>query len=228
MDYASEKKQKPLSVIILTCIVLLIVMMIGIYMIKGTTTPPQKTAMIKSCLYDAPICSFLAKLKSPNEFYNGPITATISVSDAKNQKGEVMLQADTKNNVYITSTQSGKPQTELLTIGALLYKKDANGVWKKQTNIDNNEIAQFRQKAVQQVNKSGENITYTAMGEEPCGNLVCLKYAVSQPSQIAKDIIYFDTKDYVLRKFVSEEPNGNTTVTTFAYTPLTITPPPIQ
>lgn len=224
MESAPHKKQKPLYLIFLMCSVLLLVIVIGLFLLKSSTTS-EKIASAAACDYDRHVCQFLQKLHDPDQFYAMPLTATISVSTMNKPTGQVMLAADTNNNVYVTSSESGKIQAELLVIGDALYKKTASGTWQQQEGADSQAFLQFRQKALNEANIRGKTTTYTALGKENCGLLTCFKYQITAPSLgSAKVYVFFDTTMYLLRKIIHQAQN-TTTETTFAYTPLTITPP---
>ena len=231
MESAPFKKQKSLSQILLICVVLLIVVMIGIFLMRTTMTQiATKKSITKICLYDEHVCTFLTKLNNPQQFYNEPITATISLTSTNTVKGKVILQADMKNNVYATLSQNGKPSGEILVIGSMLYKKDPEGVWQEQQNLGNNTVTQFRTKAFQEVNKSGKDISYMFINAtSPCDIYTCMQYQLMAPTLGKnKEFVFFDTKNYLLRKTVTQTPEGNITETSFAYTPLTITLPPTK
>lgn len=226
MESAPHKKQKPLYLILLMCSVLLLVIVVGLFLIKSSTTSNNRVSTTTSCTYDKNVCLFLKKLQDPDHFYNVPLTATITVSTMNKPTGQVVLATDTKNNVYVTSSESGKIQAELLVIDAVLYKKNAAGTWQQQDGVDNQALLQFRQKALKQASMQTKTTTYTQLGKENCGSLTCYQYQVSTPNLgNAKTYIFFDTNDYLLRKVVNQTQNGTMTETIFAYTPLSITPP---
>jgi hypothetical protein len=229
MDSAHHKKQKPVSLIILICIVLLGVIATGIMLITSTAAPTSLTTIKKSCMYDEAICTYLTNFSQNSPLYTGPITATISVTQPEKGKGEVILQSDSHNNIYALLSQNGKTQGEILLIDNKLFKKNTQGNWQEQQNLENDTITQFRVKAFQQVNRSGKNITYTYIDTQPCGKYTCMQYQIETPTLgKTKEFIFFDTNDYVLRKIVQQTPDGLETQTTFAYTPVVVTPPVIH
>lgn len=229
MEIASEKKQKPLPYIILICTVLLLVIVLGMYMVKSTTTTPQKSKKIvtQTCIHEKDVCLFLEKIGKQKEFYTGPMTATIVVSSSNKPTGQVVLQTDTKNNVYVTSSESGKMQGALLLVDATLYKKNVlQNTWQKQSDTNATAFMEFRQKVLATVKTQNTDITYTRVGNEPCGTLTCVTYTVSKPTiNTGKETISFDTKNYLLRKITALTQNGVTTETSFSYTDVQLTPP---
>ena len=72
-----------------------------------------------------------------------------------------------------------------------------------------------------------QNDRFTKMGKEPCdNNLMCFEYKVSE-SGMVNQYIWFDTKEYQLRKLVAGSPGG-TTEMKLGYKPVTVTAPPAQ
>jgi len=232
MDSRPSTHQKPLSYIILICAVLLLVIVLGMYMVKSSTTNSKttpKTLTTNTCTQDEAMCAFLEKVADKDKYYTMPITATISIStiNSATPTGQVVLQADTKNNVYVTSSESGKIQGELLLVNDTLYKKNlVKGNWQKQNSLNTQAFIEFRQKALNEIKVPNEKIAYTLIGKETCGSQTCFVYQfINAERSSIKETIYFDTNDYLLRKLVSQTANGTTTETSFSYNDLTITPP---
>jgi hypothetical protein len=56
-----------------------------------------------------------------------------------------------------------------------------------------------------------------------------MQYQIKTPTLgKTKEFIFFDTNDHTLRKIVQQTPDGIQTQTTFAYTPVVVTPPVIH
>ncbi|MBP9719381.1 MAG: hypothetical protein KBD46_02845 [Candidatus Levybacteria bacterium] len=230
MDAAPQKKQKPVAFILLVCMVLIIVIATGIFLMKSNITPQKIDTVKKSdCQYDKPVCDFLSKLNTKNAVYSGPITTTITITKPNKppQTDHVVFQTDAKNNLHITSAKNDKTNNEVVMIGNTLYMKNlSSGVWQEQNSLNAAMFSNFREKALNQVKKTDANTTYTYIGTENCASLSCLKYQVTTPSMgKATEYVFFDNQDYLLRKFLNTAADKTTTEATFSYTPLSITPP---
>jgi hypothetical protein len=66
--------------------------------------------------------------------------------------------------------------------------------------------------------------TYKKIGKEACGNLTCFKYEVVDPSSPGKQTLWFDDKDYQLRRMRIES-EGTVSDQVFAYSSVSITAP---
>lgn len=100
---------------------------------------------------------------------------------------------------------------EIISIGNTTYTKAGN-VWYKQTvknpedDVTANAKVEFKEPADSKDDSTSKSkVVYKSLGKEPCGSLTCFKYEVVDPdNKETKEFIWFDDKDYLLRKTVSE------------------------
>lgn len=72
---------------------------------------------------------------------------------------------------------------------------------------------------------------YQRLGTEPCGNLECFKYQMTDPSatEDALTLIWFDTGEYKLRKIETADEDGEVLTINMNYDKVTISEPsPVQ
>ena len=76
---------------------------------------------------------------------------------------------------------------------------------------------------------SEDKADYKKLGKEPCGDLSCFKYEIINSENTGvKETIWFDDKDYRIRKNVSQSAGG-TTETTYVYDSINIPiPSPVK
>jgi outer membrane lipoprotein-sorting protein len=121
----------------------------------------------------------------------------------------------------------------MITIDKTVYTK-AGDTWYKQTaeSTDKNTTDDFKidfEDPEDESTPEEDKTTYKSLGKEACGNLNCFKYEVIDPEQAdQKNFIWFDDKDYQLRRSRTETPDGASEMT-FEYDNVNIgEPSPVQ
>lgn len=179
-----------------------------------------------NCKYNDPdLCKFVNNWKNV-EFMN--MTSTYKDATGVDQKMSFMMQGKDKNQLTIWT--NGNENYNTIFIGKTTYTKDySDSKWFKYTALPtdttngqiNNEF-KFDEKAAQADDKT----TYKKMGTEPCGKLTCFKYeVVSGTESDAHEFIYFDNKEYLMRKTRTEYSNGTVAEATIDYSKFTISEP---
>lgn len=126
-------------------------------------------------------------------------------------------------------TMTGETSYEVITIGKATYTKSGD-TWYKQTVKDpEQDVAKdYKQDFVEPSSdekKPSEDKTYKKLGREACGNLQCFKYEIVNPSQAdAKEFIWFDDKEYKIRRHLSQSPEY-TSETIYEYNNVKISEP---
>jgi Tfp pilus assembly protein PilV len=156
------------------------------------------------CEYDdKDLCKFFVSWKEHKQYR---MTSTTTGEDA----GTSVYETDNDKNRMV---MSGAFKYEVITQGLTTYTKDFNdGKWWKQTYketqktpTDDVELDFEEPKA----EEAKDQTTYKKLGTEACGNLTCFKYEVVDPKNTeTKEFMWFDNKDYQLRKTRSEGPEG--------------------
>ncbi len=152
-------------------------------------------------------------------------TTTITNTTAEGTSVLTVETESTGKNRVVT-TQDGKEVAAYITIGTSSYVKDlSDGGWVKYTSdAPNADVSDVKDEI--NVNFSEEDkIEYKNVGKEKCGDLDCFKYQIIDPdTPIMEQFVWFDTKDYLLRRFTSKE-GANLTDMSIRYGNVTITEP---
>ena len=151
---------------------------------------------------DKDICKFLSSWQTSQKY------RMTSTDDA----GESIFEVDGDKSRIKMSGENGY---EVITIGQTTYTK-AGDVWYKQTISEpEDDVAQdykvdFEQpEAGKESEPAPDKTAYKSHGKEACGKLKCFKYEVVDPDAgEQKQFIWFDDKDYQLRRGRSEGPDG--------------------
>ncbi len=184
------------------------------------------TTLNPICKYNDPdLCKFI------NNWKDLKYMTMKTTSTAKDGKvTSWTMKTEGENNSQMTSEENGNENYNTITIGNTTYTKDyADNKWFKYvrnetddttTSIDNN--IDFDEKADQVEDKT----TYQKIGQEGCGKYTCFKYKVVDPSNTeTTEYIYFDNKEYQLRKTRSEDKDGTISESTLDYSKINISEP---
>jgi outer membrane lipoprotein-sorting protein len=192
----------------------------------ATSSLAQKLASAKCDYDDKDLCKFFVSWKE-HDSYTMVSTGTDKVTG---DKSTLTFEVDGKNTRHTTT---GQYAMDTITIGEkTMYLKAANGVWWKQNlkepegpnGSDTTPAMDFEEPAT---GKSEDVATtsYKLLGKEACGKLTCFKYQVLAPGGVdSTEYIWFDTKDYQLRRSLSDSPDM-TNETTFSYDHVTVKAP---
>lgn len=139
-----------------------------------------------------------------------------STSDQGTYSSEILTDAKDNNQMIIK--QNDQEQINIVTYNGTTYLKDyTDGQWIKYAANDPNkpEVTDLKKEFAKGNFKSdsGQKITYTKVGTEACGNLKCYKYQVKDPDTPGDNFLWFDTKDYLLRKITLKDSSSSTEMT---------------
>lgn len=174
---------------------------------------------------DDDLCTFLTSYDG----LKGPYTA---VSTAGSES--MTISYDDKGN---SKTES--PTGSIVVYNGTTYVQNGD-VWIKYPSAGDNEndndvpiISNLENEIEFDENMPENHVrdSYKKIGTEACGNLECLKYEIAGDASdgITKTYIWFDTKEYKLRKIEFTDSENRTHGMTFSYEPVTITEPsPVQ
>jgi outer membrane lipoprotein-sorting protein len=191
-----------------------------------TALSANKAAIEAACKEtDKNICKFMASWQT-HEYYTVKMKSTGGEADSEST---YKSQGDNKFHMIVSATASS-PAYETITIDKAMYTKAPNGVWWKQVLKDDEptNTPDFSFDDSDDAENSDEpaaKTTYKNLGTETCGNLTCHKYQVITPGSEDTEYIWFDTKDYQLRKQRTESKDGSVTESTFSYEKIAITAP---
>lgn len=187
----------------------------------------QKIASAKCEYDDKDLCKFFVSFKEHKQYKmvttaagyegeNGPTTSTYEV-DGDNWR----------------SVTTGQYASEIIMIGEFTtYTKAPNGTWWKQTRepsdapvdteLTPTDTTDFEEPTT---DETADPTIYKALGKEACGTLTCFKYqVVDKSSEGTTQYIWFDTKDYQLRR-TTYASDGMSSDTTFSYDKVSVKAP---
>lgn len=178
-----------------------------------------------NCKHNDPnLCKFLNNWKNIKQF---SVKSTTSVKSGPGS--EVIFEINGEDKFHMMMSEGGKENWNVITIGDTTYTKDYsdNKWWKQESSKKEDLKDQFDFKFDESDDKEAEDkTTYKAMGEEPCGNMTCFKYQVINPdSDGDTEYIWFDNKQYLLRKQQIVSKDGTISTSEFNYSGVNISEP---
>lgn len=191
---------------------------------EGTLLPSLSSSKLNSsCKYNDPdLCKFVNNWK---EVKNLTMSSTDN-SGGKTTTSTFKMEGEDKSQIIMS--ESGKESYNAITIGNTTYTKDySDNKWFKYTtkseDIDDSDLnIDFDDKAEEVEDKT----TYEKVGKEACGKFTCFKYKVIDPAVTdSTDYIWFDDKEYMLRKTRNESKDGTISEATYDYAKLSISEP---
>lgn len=226
MRNQSKSQRKKLIPIFIVAL-LLVAGFAGWHFTKKDSSPASKAikeAMVSCNQNDKDLCKFIASWKE-NNYYT--ITAT---TESEGQKQSFILRTIGNDRTHMISSGRNNESYEVITIDNTMYTKDpSDGTWWKQTLADDESKPGKDFKVdfddPDKNTPEADKTIYKKIGKEPCGKLTCFKYQIIDPN--AKDeqhFIWFDDKDYQLRRMTTEGPSGKSEMA-FNYDKFTIEEP---
>lgn len=186
----------------------------------------EAQASLDACLKaggDNDLCTFAAS-------YNG-LDGAYS-AEAQHESGNMKISYDGKGNSMVES-----PTGSIINLNGASYVKSGK-IWIKYPAAPNNESLPVDIDSVNDTLDIDENTpegslkdTFKKLGNEACGNLDCFKYQLTTTADTGStdSFIWFDTKEYKLRKMEYTDAEGKVFSMTFNYGDVTITEPsPVQ
>lgn len=173
------------------------------------------------CKYSDPdLCKFLNGWKQV-KYYTYEATG---VQDGETIKSVLKTVGTDKSQ--LTAYENGQESFNVITIGDTSYTKDyADNQWWKQTSTSTDNAVEEEQSKLD-FDETKDQTSYEKIGTEACENLTCFKYKVIDPAITdSTEYIYFDNKDYQLRKIRIEESDGSVSEATIDYSKINITEP---
>ena len=193
--------------------------------------PGVKTALDSKCKFnDAELCKYINKgMAQDMSKLNYTIKTTNIDPEGKISNGEMKM--DNKGNSQIVSSEKGKETSNIIVMGNITYMKDfTDNKWFKMENEseDGQEMGDMpnMESIKEEFEKQQENIEYKKIGKEACGTLTCFKYQIIDPTLTdTTQYIYFDDREYLMRKMSTKDQSGYSYEMIFEYGPVTITAP---
>ena len=187
----------------------------------GSASTGKQSTEVPCDSDDKDLCKFFSSWKANKQYR---MTTKTDGKDA----GVYEIDGD-KSRVVMNMEGS---KYEVITIDKTTYTK-AGSTWYKQTNKETeDDVAKdikpdFEEpKDEDQGEATAPKTSYKKIGKEACGDLTCFKYQVVDADAEAneKQFIWFDDKDYQMRRSLTETKEG-TMEMTFEYSGVSISEP---
>lgn len=182
-------------------------------------TPQQKAIKNAVCSYDDQnVCKFFAGWKATGSY----TVELVGTSDGETINSVIAVDGEDKSHVKF----SGSFNYETITIGDKLYTK-AGDTWYRQT-LSTAELDNYKEDIESGLAEptDGGKITYTKLGTEDCDDRKCFKYqVVDADAPDATQYVWFDTKDYLLRRVQITSVDGTSSDSTISYKKVSISEP---
>ncbi len=179
----------------------------------------QAAAECNKEMDDKDLCKFMSSWEQSKQYRITSVTTT----DGEKQTSTYEIDGD-KTRIVM----SGEYAYEAITIGDTTYTKAGDTWYKKTTNTDDTALTEDAKVDFEEpsTDETKDTTTYKSLGKDPCGSLTCFKYQVVDTKNTdTTEYIWFDDKDYKLRKTLSESKNGDTSESTFEYDNVSVSEP---
>ena len=226
----SEKGFAPIAIIA----VVLVVAVAGYFVFSksgsggGSSLPgvPAGVTLNPNCkLNDPDLCKFTNNFKEIKDY------SVKSTTTAKGQPTtEMLVETQGDNKSHMVMTTDGKEAMNTITIDQTTYTKDyTDNKWWKQVapkETSQPEVMKDETNIKDEITTQEDKTTYKKIGKEACGSMQCFKYQVISPDNTdSTEYIYFDDRDYQLRKTRSEGKDGTISEAEYAYSGVNVSVP---
>lgn len=223
------KSQTGFAPIVLIIIAVVITATVGGYVLlnKGAVSLPGAPGLTlnANCKFNDPdLCKFVNNWKTLNQYSAKSITTPKSGA-----KTEVNFEISGEDKFHMLTIEAGKEIYNVISIGDTTYTKDNtdNKWWKQKSPKQTQDLKNQSEFKVEESSKPEEDkTTYKKITKEVCGSRQCFKYQTINPDLgDATEYIWFDDREYLLRKTSSESKELGLTVSEYSYDKLNIVVP---
>ncbi|MBI2592309.1 hypothetical protein HYW36_02415 [Candidatus Saccharibacteria bacterium] len=199
----------------------------GIYLAtnnNGTSVNKELQSKCTTEVNDETFCKFVGIFGNAGDY-----KVNVNTND---QSGATALElaSDSQGNSSMLVKKDGQEQGSVIVFNGVTYLKDyTDNQWFKYSSTDANkpEVLDLKKEFAKGDFKGeqGQKLEYKKIGTEKCGNLTCFKYQIVDPQKPNEEgFIWFDTKDYLLRR-VTAKNGADTTEMTLVYAKVSIGEP---
>lgn len=212
-------------------IVLVIVVVGGVWLATKNDSGASKTGVNKELqdkckaeINDDTFCKFVGSFGNAGDY------KTSVNSTAPEGTSSLELANDNKGNSSMVVKQNGQEQANIVVYSGTTYSKDySDGKWFKFSASDANKPTALDLKKEfakgDFKGDSGQKLEYKKITTEKCGSLSCYKYQIVDPQKTSQEgFIWFDTKDYLLRRVTIKEGTTSTDMS-LTYSSVSISAP---
>jgi hypothetical protein len=199
----------------------------GFYVLSqktGVSIPGMKPALNPNCeLKDPELCKFM------NNWANQKDYSVTTKSSFQGMNVESVYEISGESNYHMLSKQNGKEVSNVISIGDTMYTLDySDNKWWKQT-LKPDEIETGVEEEVKNnidVPEMKDTTVYKFIAKEACGDRMCFKYEiVDSTSEGTKQFIWFDDREYLIRKMVIEDGENGSMESVYSYTNINVSAP---
>ncbi len=224
------KRQRGFATIIVVVVAALAVAAIGYVLLARTGAVPSVPGLAgvtlnDKCKYnDKDLCKFLNNFKGSSNY---TVVGATTAKDGQKSSYTFKLSGDDK--FQNTLSTNGKESYSTIVIGDTTYTKDySDNKWVKTTATKDDKAVKddvtFNDNVDETPAKPEDEVKYTKIGTETCGKLTCFKYQVITSGADDTEYLWFDNKDYLLRK-TEISFDGSVTTSDYNYDKVSITAP---
>lgn len=192
-------------------------------------------ALNANCKYNDPDLCKAFNRTMEGDLFKGSFSGKSVVTSKEGKKTESEFKFEKEGNSQFISYENGKETFNMINLGDATYTKDfTDGKWlkysipkttqdKQKNNLFNTE--EMKNKMKEDLNKE-DKAAYKKIGKERCDQFLCFKYQVIDTNNPdALQYLYFDDREYLMRKMRTEAKNGEINDFSFNYDPVTIKEP---
>lgn len=242
--YSFMKNQKGFIPVIIAVVVLVVVGIVGYVMVAKNKAPgkgvlsniqlPGGIGLNSNCkLKDPELCKYMDKsIKMADSFKTGFVGVSVTTDKSGKKMENTWEMAG--DAAHFVSSENGKELSNMITISNTTYTKDlSDGKWTKFTfnsSSGNGNKGLFNTDEIKKqlkdtIKDTEDKTTYKSLGKEGCGSSQCFKYQIINPlTTDTKEYVYFDDREYVMRK-MKIETAGSVTETMFEFKTVQIKEP---
>ncbi|MBI2589126.1 hypothetical protein HYW35_02905 [Candidatus Saccharibacteria bacterium] len=212
-------------------VALVIVVAGGVWLATKSDNTTTKTSVNKELqdkckteVNDDTFCKFVGSFGNAGDY-------KVSVNSTAPEGTSVLeLANDSQGNSSMVAKQNGQEQANIIVFSSTTYSKDySDGKWFKYSSSDSSKPTTLDLKKEfakgDFKGDNGQKLEYKKITTEKCGKLSCYKYQIVDPQKTSQEgFIWFDTKDYLLRRVTVKEGTTNADMS-LSYSSVSISAP---
>lgn len=183
-------------------------------------------------LKDPDLCKYVNKFSTMTQFESGFSGRTVT-TDKSGKKSESLWEMEGTGKSHFVTYDAGKELFNTIIIGDTTYTKDMkdNKWWKYVAKKEEGKETEgmfdpekIKKEFADAFKEEKDKTTYKKIGKEACGSLTCFKYQMMNPDVAVTEYLYFDDREYLMRKMRIES-EGSVTETVYDYNKVSVKEP---
>lgn len=199
----------------------------GLYLFSqktGIAIPGMRAPLNAECKYKDPdLCKFLNNWSAMTNY------SVVSSGKFSGETIESTFEIADKDTTHTLSKQNGKEISNSISIGDTTYTLDyTDHKWWKQVYKPEEVKPTGTQETKDQFTpkEAEDTSSFKFIVKEACGNLTCFKYEASDTADSSsKQFMWFDDRDYLIRKMVLTDSEGGSMEAVYTYGNVRISAP---